>query len=107
MKLLILLILFPILLSAQKYTAFARLEATDPEGSEVTWKIVAGDPAHYFVITPCTGVIKVDTLVYGTFTRQRTFTITFTATDETGLSSRTTRKITLYKNKPPAVETKL
>lgn len=107
MKLLLTLILFPILLSAQKYTPIARIEATDPEGTEVVWKITAGDPAHYFVISPCSGVIKVDTMVYGTFTRQRTFTITFTATDETGLSSKTVRKITLYKSKPPAIETKL
>jgi len=107
MKTLLLILLILPLLAAAQFKPIAHLEANDPDGTEVTWKITAGDPAGYFHITPCSGVIKLDSSVYSTFTRQRTFTITFTCTDETGLSSKTIRKITLYKTKQPDIVTKL
>lgn len=95
-KLLFLLILLPSLIYAQRIPV-GRLEAVDPEGQEIYWVITAGNTLKYFSITPCSGIVEVDTTAFTTFVTQRTFTITFKATDPQGLYSKTVRKIVLKK----------
>jgi hypothetical protein len=101
-KLLILLILVSMSSFAQfqdaKYKPLFQLQAFDPEGDECYFTITAGNSAGYFGITPCTGIVKVDTMAYETFIRQKTFNITFACTDPQKNTSKTIRKIVLKKD---------
>jgi len=84
-----------------------RIQATDPEGTEVVYAITAGNTGSFFTITPCSGIIKVKATAYDSFVLKRTWTLTIKATDETGLYTKTTRKVVLQKdgagNKLPPV----
>jgi hypothetical protein len=97
MKKILLLLFLCISLQGFSQIPVARLEATDPEGEEVYWVITAGNTQKFFSITPCSAVIKVDSMAYNSFIRQKTFYITFKASDPQGNYSKTVRKIILKK----------
>ena len=65
----------------------AKINVNDPENSEVTLSIVSGNTGKYFSITPCSGIIRVDTLAYSAFVYRKTWIIKFKATDEDGYFS--------------------
>ena len=93
----LLMLLASITMHAQSITV-GRIQATDPEGTEVVFSISSGNTGSFFTITPCSGVIKVKPAAYDSFVYRRTWTLVIKATDETGLYSKTTRKIVLLKD---------
>jgi len=103
----LILVLLPSLLYSQAEIRVGRIQATDPEGTEVVYAITAGNTGSFFTITPCSGIIKVKPTAYDSFVLKRTWTLTIKATDETGLYTKTTRKVVLQKdgagNKLPPV----
>jgi hypothetical protein len=70
----------------------------DAGGPEAYWTITAGNTPKVFVITPCSGDVRVDSAVYTTFITQKTFTLTFRSTDQAGIYATQKRKITLKKD---------
>jgi hypothetical protein len=96
-RIFLIFLLLPLLSFSQSKISIGRLEAVDPEGEEVYWTITAGNTGGYFSITPCSGIVKMDTLAYDVFITQKTWTITFKATDPQGLYSKTVRKIVVKK----------
>lgn len=81
-----------------KYWIAGFIQASDPDsGPEVVYSITAGNSSGYFIIMPCTGIIKVDTLAYTTFTYQKTWTLTIKVADAEGNFVKTTGKIVLKK----------
>lgn len=97
-----LLILSPILSQAQwqfaKYQSIDTLCCDDEDGDECYFTIIAGNASGLFAITPCSGVIKVDTAAYASFVRSRTFTLTFAASDPQKNVRKRVYKIQLLKN---------
>lgn len=83
---------------AGKYQSICVIEAQDPEGDEIYFTITAGNSTGYYQITPCTGVVQVDTLAYNAFIRQKTWTITITCYDPQKNYSKKVIKITLRKD---------
>ena len=97
-RLLLFFLLLPLIISAQKVRV-GQLQAVDPEGEEVYWLITAGNTGGYFSITPCSGVVQMDSTAYNAFVTQKTWTVTFKATDPEGLYSKTVRKIVVKKSR--------
>ena len=102
-KLFIILLFLPILGFGQfnpaKYWNVGSIYAADPDlgDEEIVWSITAGNSAGYFVILPCSGLVRVDTLAYNSFITQKTFTLTFKVADPEGNYVKTTRKVLLKK----------
>jgi hypothetical protein len=102
-KLVVLLFLIPLISFAQfnpgKYWQCGFVKATDQDAGnkELVYSITAGNTGSYFKITPCTGIVKVDTAAYTTFTLQRTWTLTIKSADMEGNYVKTTGKIVLKK----------
>lgn len=81
-----------------KYWQVGFVQATDQDaGSELVYTITAGNTGSYFKITPCSGILTVDTAAYTTFTLQRTWYITVKSADMEGNFVKTTGKIVLKK----------
>jgi len=108
-KIIVLLLLLTVAVYPQvylsRYIHSFNLVATDQDvGDETYWVISAGNVnsadghGKVFLIVPCSGEVKVDTLVYTTFVRQKTFTLSFKATDQVGASAISKRKVTLRKD---------
>jgi len=104
MKTLILILLLLFQWQPDKYQTIGQLSATDPEGDEVSWVITAGNTGKFFIIGNCSGIVRVDTMAYHSFTYQRTWNITFTASDPQNNTTKITKKITLKKNKTYTVQ---
>lgn len=101
-NLFLILLLFPLLCSAQfnagKYWDVGFVKASDPDsGNEIVYSITAGNTSNFFVIMPCSGVLKVDTAIYKTFTIQKTSYITIKVSDVEGNFVKTVGKIVLKK----------
>lgn len=97
--LLIMAILFAIQTMAQypKNIAVGQIQATDPEGGDILFKIIDGDPQKYFWVSD-DGVLMVKRGAYETFSRYRNWTLVLIASDPEGLSTKFTVVITLRKN---------
>lgn len=98
------LILLPVFVLAQfepgKYWNVGFVQATDQDaGSELVYTITAGNTGKYFVVTPCSGIVKVDTLAYTSFTYSRTWHLTIKASDMEGNFVKTTGTVILRKVK--------
>lgn len=102
-KLLFILLLLPLFSLGQfnpaKYWNVGSIYAADPDlgDEQIVWSITAGNTLKYFVILPCSGLVRVDTTAYNSFITQKTFTITFKVADPEGNYTKTTRKILLKK----------
>jgi hypothetical protein len=102
-KLLFILCLLPLLCSAQfnpnKYwdVAFVKGSDEDAGNSELVYSITAGNPDKYFVILPCSGVVKVDTAIYKTFVTSKTTYLTIKVADVEGNYVKTVGKVVLKK----------
>jgi hypothetical protein len=102
-KLAVLLFLIPLISFAQfnpgKYWQCGYVNATDPDAGnkELVYSITAGNTGSYFKITPCSGILKVDTAAYTTFKFQRTWYITIKSADMEGNYVKTTGKVILKK----------
>jgi len=81
-----------------RYQLIGSVRATDDDNDELGWSITAGNTDKFFIITPCSGVIKVDTIAYNSFLRQRTWTITIRATDPYNAIDISKRKVILKKS---------
>ena len=96
------LIFAPMLSTAQwqagKYQAIDTLYCDDPEKDECYFSIASGNSDGFFAVTPCSGIVKVDTAVYASFARSRTFTIAFAASDPQRNIRKKVYKIKLIKN---------
>jgi hypothetical protein len=75
-----------------------QIQADDPEGDPIQFKIVEGDPQHYFWITN-DGVVMVKREAYSTFSRYRTWTLIVICSDPKGASTKFIIDVTLRKNK--------
>ena len=82
-----------------KYWNVGSIYAADPDigDEEIVWSITAGNTSGYFVILPCSGLVRVDTAAYATFVTQKTYTLTFKVTDIEKNYVKTTRKVLLKK----------
>lgn len=102
-KLLLILLVLPLLSFGQfnpfKYWDCGSVYASDPDlgDEQVVWSITAGNSAGYFIILPCTGLVRVDTMAYNAFITQKTFTLTVKVADPEGNYVKTTRKVLLKK----------
>lgn len=88
--------------NAQYWPRFIHIfsvESLDPDtlGHEHYWTITAGNTNKVFAIMPCSGDVRVDSLVYDTFITSKTFYLTIRSTDAGGLYAITKRKVTLKK----------
>jgi hypothetical protein len=97
-KILFILVLFPLILSAQASIKVSQIKAEDPEGTEVVFSILSGNTGSFFTITPCSGVISVKATAFDSFVNYRTWNLTVKATDETKLYSTKKWKIVLRKD---------
>lgn len=83
-----------------KYQSIFGISALDPDsGPEVTYSISAGNTGKYFIIMPCSGIVKVDTAAYSSFTTQRTWNLKLKAADPEGNFEKKTWKVMLRKTK--------
>jgi len=102
-KLIFIFLLLPLIGFAQfnpaKYFDCGSIYAYDPDlgNEEIVWSITAGNASGYFVILPCSGLVRVDTSAYETFITQKTYTLTFKITDIEKNYVKTTRKVLLKK----------
>lgn len=82
-----------------KYWNVGSIYAADPDlgDEEIVWSITSGNTSGRFVILPCSGLVRVDTLAYDSFITQKTFTLTFKVSDPEGNYVKTTRKVLLKK----------
>ena len=102
---LVLLLLAPCFSYSQsfwgKYEHVTTLSGHDEDkgGSEFYWTITAGNTNKVFIVTPCTGELRVDTTVYKTFSTSKTYYLTCRATDQGGLYSADKIKVVLSKIK--------
>lgn len=95
----ILALLFAVQTMAQypKNIAVGQLQVTDPEGGDISFKIMDGDTQKYFWVSD-DGVLMVKRVAYETFSRYRTWTLVITAYDPEGLSTKFSVVVTLRKN---------
>lgn len=91
-------LLLSVLSFAQNKIPVGRIEAWDPEGTEVTFAISAGNTGRYFTISPCGGIVRVKETAFASFRNYRTWTLTIKVIDETGLYEKTKRKVVLRKS---------
>lgn len=102
-RLLLILLVLPLLSFGQfnpfKYWDCGSVYAADPDlgDEQIVWSITAGNTSGYFVILPCSGLVRVDTAAYATFVTQKTYTLTFKVTDIEKNYVKTTRKVLLKK----------
>jgi hypothetical protein len=76
-----------------------KIKATDPEGKEVILSVYSGNTGKYFSISPCGGIIRVDTSAYSAFIYKKTWRIKFKGIDEDGNFSFMTYVIVLKKDR--------
>jgi DNA-binding beta-propeller fold protein YncE len=101
LKTLLFLILLSTVAPAQirKYfEPIGQVKATDGDGDEFYFTIPAGNTARFFAVSPCSGVILMDTTVRSTFKLSRTFYITFKTTDTYQYTDTQKIKIQVKKN---------
>jgi hypothetical protein len=99
MKTLILILLsLQLLAQYPQNIVVGQIQAIDPEGDLLQFKIVEGDPQHYFWITD-DGVVMVKREAYSTFSRYRTWTLIVICSDPKGASTKFIIDVTLRKNK--------
>lgn len=81
-----------------KFLTLGTIEATDPDSGEVVYSISAGNSAGWFVITPCSGIVKVDTNVYNSIATQRTYYLKIRVTDMEKNHTKTIWRVVLKKS---------
>lgn len=81
-----------------EHVAYLKYADNDILGNEAYWSITAGNSTKVFIITPCSGELKVDTNVYKTFVRSKTYYLSCRATDQGGLYGVEKLKVVLTKS---------
>jgi hypothetical protein len=113
MKKLLVILALLVSLNCQSQTLWGRyihsftLECKDPDstsefGAYMTIysgnTTVTGTTNKVFIISPCSGDVKVDTLIYKSVVTTKTFTLTFRCTDAAGSYTSQKRKVVLRKD---------
>lgn len=71
----------------------------DPENDENYLTITSGNTLKHWQIYPCSGILQVDTNAFNLFTYSKTYYLTITATDASGLKTKRVAKAVLKKPK--------